>query len=69
VSVHVALRGVTRVFPATKQQAEVKALGPIDLDLVRGEFFAVGRPIGLREVDAARNHRRAEQPDEGHGVT
>ena len=33
-SVHVALRGVTRVFPATKQQAEVKALGTIDLDLL-----------------------------------
>ena len=46
MSVHVALRGVTRVFPATKQQAEVKALGPIDLDLVRGEFFAVVGPSG-----------------------
>jgi NitT/TauT family transport system ATP-binding protein len=46
VSVHVALRGVTRVFPATKQQAEVRALGPIDLDLLRGEFFAVVGPSG-----------------------
>src|SRR6185436_6778460 len=45
-SVHVALRGVTRVFPATKQQAEVKALGAIDLDLLRGEFFAVVGPSG-----------------------
>ena len=32
---HVALRGVTRVFPATATQTEVRALGPIDLDLVR----------------------------------
>ena len=42
----VALRGVTRVFPATRSQAEVRALGPIDLDLTLGEFFAVVGPSG-----------------------
>ena len=44
--VHVALRGVTRVFPATATQKEVRALGSIDLDLMRGEFFAVVGPSG-----------------------
>jgi NitT/TauT family transport system ATP-binding protein len=44
--IHVALRGVTRVFPATAAQAEVKALGPVDLDLARGEFFVVVGPSG-----------------------
>ncbi len=43
---HVALRGVTRVFPALQGGAEVKALGPIDLDLKPGEFFAVVGPSG-----------------------
>ena len=44
--VHVALRGVTRGFPATAAQHEIKALGPIDLDLERGEFFVVVGPSG-----------------------
>jgi NitT/TauT family transport system ATP-binding protein len=40
---HVALRGVTRVYPG---KPEVHALGPIDLELARGEFFAVVGPSG-----------------------
>ena len=40
---HVALRGVTRVYP---DEREVHALGPIDLELARGEFFAVVGPSG-----------------------
>jgi NitT/TauT family transport system ATP-binding protein len=43
VSAHVALRGVTRVYPG---KPEVHALGPIDLELARGEFFAVVGPSG-----------------------
>lgn len=38
---HVALRGVTRVYPGG-----VHALGPVDLNLERGEFFAVVGPSG-----------------------
>ncbi len=38
---HVALRGVTRIYPGG-----VHALGPIDLDLERGEFFTVVGPSG-----------------------
>lgn len=41
---HVSLRGVTRVYPGPK--GGVHALGPVDLDLRRGEFFAVVGPSG-----------------------
>jgi NitT/TauT family transport system ATP-binding protein len=43
VTPHVALRGVTRVYPGKR---EVHALGPIDLEIQRGEFFAVVGPSG-----------------------
>ena len=41
--VHASLRGVTRVFTGT---LSVHALGPVDLDLATGEFFAVVGPSG-----------------------
>jgi NitT/TauT family transport system ATP-binding protein len=44
--VHVSLRGVTHVYPARAGQPEVHALGPLDLALERGEFFAVVGPSG-----------------------
>jgi NitT/TauT family transport system ATP-binding protein len=40
------LRGVTRVFPGVQGGPEIQALGPIDLDLKPGEFFAVVGPSG-----------------------
>jgi NitT/TauT family transport system ATP-binding protein len=40
---HASLAGVTRVYPGPP---ELHALGPIDLDLVRGEFFSVVGPSG-----------------------
>jgi NitT/TauT family transport system ATP-binding protein len=40
---HVALRGVTRVYPG---KPEVHALGPLDLEIAQGEFFAVVGPSG-----------------------
>ncbi|HBK07634.1 MAG TPA: ABC transporter ATP-binding protein [Acetobacteraceae bacterium] len=40
---HAVLRGVTRVYPGTSQ---VHALGPIDLDIAKGEFFSVVGPSG-----------------------
>jgi NitT/TauT family transport system ATP-binding protein len=43
----VTLRGVTRVFaPITSGASPVHALGPLDLDLYAGEFFAVVGPSG-----------------------
>ncbi|MBM3568168.1 MAG: ABC transporter ATP-binding protein [Alphaproteobacteria bacterium] len=38
--------GVSRVYPAAAGQAAVHALGPLDLDLRRGEFFGVVGPSG-----------------------
>jgi NitT/TauT family transport system ATP-binding protein len=43
---HAQLRGVTRIYPAASGGQAVHALGPIDLDLHRGEFFSVVGPSG-----------------------
>ena len=43
-AVHASLRGVTRVYGGGA--GGVHALGPLDLDLARGEFFAVVGPSG-----------------------
>jgi NitT/TauT family transport system ATP-binding protein len=40
---HASLRGVTRVYSGAM---DVHALGPLDLDLMRGEFVAVVGPSG-----------------------
>ena len=42
----VTLRGVTKVFPASAGGQAVHALGPIDLEIRKGEFFAVVGPSG-----------------------
>jgi NitT/TauT family transport system ATP-binding protein len=44
--IHARLSGVTRVFPGSAGQQTVHALGPLDLELQRGEFFAVVGPSG-----------------------
>jgi NitT/TauT family transport system ATP-binding protein len=43
---HVALRGVSRIYPGTGGQPPVHALGPVDLDFRRGEFIGVVGPSG-----------------------
>jgi NitT/TauT family transport system ATP-binding protein len=43
---HVSLRGVRKVFAGVEGAHAVDALGPLDLDLARGEFFAVVGPSG-----------------------
>jgi NitT/TauT family transport system ATP-binding protein len=45
-SVHASLRDVTRVYPPRAGRPELHALGPLNLDLYRGEFFAVVGPSG-----------------------
>ena len=45
--VHVRLRGVTKIFRRSgRDGGEVHAVGPTDLDLRHGEFFAVVGPSG-----------------------
>ena len=44
--VHARLDGVTRIYPAAGGQPPVHALGPVDLALRKGEFFAVVGPSG-----------------------
>ena len=45
--VHARLAGVTRIYAGgSGAQPSVHALGPIDLELARGEFFAVVGPSG-----------------------
>ena len=43
---HARLRAVTKVFPAQSGMEPVSALGPIELDIHRGEFFAIVGPSG-----------------------
>jgi NitT/TauT family transport system ATP-binding protein len=40
------LRGVTRIFPGGASGQAVHAVGPIDIDIRQGEFFAVVGPSG-----------------------
>jgi len=44
--IHAALSGVTRIYPAAAGTPPVHALGPVDLDLRRSEFFSVVGPSG-----------------------
>jgi len=46
VAAQISLRGVTKVFLGHKGHPNVHALGPIDLNIARGEFFTVVGPSG-----------------------
>lgn len=46
VGAHVQLKDVARTFPGSGSAPAVHALGPVDLDLRKGEFFAVVGPSG-----------------------
>jgi NitT/TauT family transport system ATP-binding protein len=46
VTAQVALRNVSKTFPAGRKTPALHALGPIDLEMRRGEFFAVVGPSG-----------------------
>ena len=43
---HVTLRGVTKRFPASAGGQAVHALGPVDLEIRKGEFYAIVGPSG-----------------------
>jgi NitT/TauT family transport system ATP-binding protein len=43
---HAALEGVTRIYPGAGRRPPLHALGPVDLTLLKGEFFSVVGPSG-----------------------
>jgi len=66
--VHAKLAGVTRVFPATASQGEVHALGPVDLELMRGEFFAVVGPSGCGKSTLLEVLAGLQRPTSGSAI-
>ena len=64
-AVHVALRGVTKVFPAGAGGQPVHALGPIDIDIQKGEFFAIVGPSGCGKSTMLELIAGLTEPTEG----
>ncbi|HET9815276.1 MAG TPA: ABC transporter ATP-binding protein [Xanthobacteraceae bacterium] len=63
--IHAALSGVTRVYPATAATPPVHALGPLDLELKGGEFFAVVGPSGCGKSTLLEVLAGLQQPSAG----
>jgi NitT/TauT family transport system ATP-binding protein len=63
--VHVALSGVTRVYPGAAGHQPVHALGPLDLALKCGEFFAVVGPSGCGKSTLLEVLAGLQQPTAG----
>jgi NitT/TauT family transport system ATP-binding protein len=63
--IHAALSGVTRVYPGTVATPPVRALGPLDLELKRGEFFAVVGPSGCGKSTLLEVLAGLQQPTAG----
>ena len=63
--IHASLSGVTRVYRGIAGTRPVHALGPVDLDLRRGEFFAVVGPSGCGKTTLLELLAGLQQPTEG----
>lgn len=63
--VHVSLKGVTKVFRRRGSAGDVHALGPVDLDLMKGEFFAVVGPSGCGKSSLLEVIAGLSQPTDG----
>jgi NitT/TauT family transport system ATP-binding protein len=63
--VHASLAGVTRIYPGSAGHQPVHALGPIDLELRRGEFFGVVGPSGCGKSTLLEVLAGLQQPSEG----
>ena len=63
--VHAYLSGVTRVYPGAAGHPPVHALGPVDLALNRGEFFAVVGPSGCGKSTLLEVMAGLQQPTAG----
>ena len=66
--VHARLTAVTRIYGASPSGARLHALGPIDLDLKRGEFFAVVGPSGCGKSTLLDVLAGLAEPTEGEVV-
>ena len=66
--IHVSLKGVTRVYPADSGHGEVHALGPIDLNIRRGEFFGVVGPSGCGKSTLLETLAGLVRPTAGTGT-
>jgi len=62
---HASLAGVTRIYPGSAGHQPVHALGPIDLELRRGEFFGVVGPSGCGKSTLLEVLAGLQQPSEG----
>jgi NitT/TauT family transport system ATP-binding protein len=62
---HVSLTNVSKVFQRHGAEGAVHALGPIDLDLRAGEFFAVVGPSGCGKSSLLELIAGISQPSEG----
>jgi NitT/TauT family transport system ATP-binding protein len=63
--IHASLSGVTRIYPGTAGTRPVHALGPVDLHLKRGEFFAVVGPSGCGKSTLLEVLAGLQQPTQG----
>jgi NitT/TauT family transport system ATP-binding protein len=63
--IHASLSGVTRVYRGIAGTRPVHALGPVDLELRRGEFFAVVGPSGCGKTTLLELLAGLQQPTEG----
>ena len=63
--VHAQVAGVTRLYPGAGGQPPVDALGPIDLELGKGEFFAVVGPSGCGKSTFLEVLAGLQQPSAG----
>src|SRR3989441_2834078 len=63
--VHASLSGVTRIYPGAAGRRPVHALGPLDLNLKRGEFFAVVGPSGCGKSTLLEVLAGLQQPTAG----
>jgi len=62
---HAELRSVSKIFPAAGGQGDVHALGPIDLNLAKGEFIAVVGPSGCGKTTLLEALAGLVAPSEG----
>jgi NitT/TauT family transport system ATP-binding protein len=63
--VHAQVCGVTKVYPGAGDHPPVHALGPIDLELGKGEFFAVVGPSGCGKSTFLEVLAGLQQPSAG----